>query len=246
MLRIIFFDAAGTLFHPRIPIGESYARVAARHGVSTTAAAIGQGFRRAFHESGGLAFGPGHSPDELWKLEYNWWREVVAKSFAGIGTFDDFDGYFAELFAYFADPDTWMADPGAAPLMENLKRADYRLGVVSNFDYRLYRILDGLNLSRFFDSVTISSEAGWAKPDPRIFKAALAAHGFAPAEAMHVGDSPDLDIVGADAANIAVVLIDPAAGSAVTMNGRAATVKSLGAVTDAARLLFPAQSYAIA
>ena len=31
MLRTIFFDAAGTLFNPRIPIGESYAQVAARH-----------------------------------------------------------------------------------------------------------------------------------------------------------------------------------------------------------------------
>ena len=48
MLRTIFFDAAGTLFEPRIPIGESYARVAARHGVVTTAAAVGAGISPRF------------------------------------------------------------------------------------------------------------------------------------------------------------------------------------------------------
>jgi putative hydrolase of the HAD superfamily len=240
MLRTIFFDAAGTLFEPRIPIGESYARVAARHVVATTAAAIGAGFRRAFHEGGGLAFGLGHTPDELRRLEYQWWHDVVAKSFAQIGAFDDFDGYFAELFAYFAEPSTWVADPEAAPLLDDLKRAGYRLGVVSNFDYRLYRILDGLNLTRFFDTVTISSEAGWAKPDPRIFAAALARHATDPADALHVGDAPHLDIVGAQAAGVTAVLIDPAAESPLSVDGRTATIKSLWSVIDAARQFFPA------
>jgi putative hydrolase of the HAD superfamily len=240
MLRTIFFDAAGTLFAPRVPIGESYARVAARHGVVTTGAAIGEGFRRAFHASGGLAFGLGHSPDELRRLEYRWWHDVVAKSFATIGTFDDFDAYFAELFAYFANPAIWVADPNAVPLLEELKRAGYRLGVVSNFDYRLYRILDGLSLASFFDSITISSEAGGAKPDPRIFTAALARHAIAPDEALHVGDAPHLDVGGAHAAGIAAVLIDPAATSPLIVDGHAATIKSLRSVIDAARQLFPA------
>lgn len=239
MLRTIFFDAAGTLFEPRIPIGESYARVAARHGVMTTAAAIGEGFRRAFHASGGLAFGIGRSPDELRRLEYRWWHDVVAKSFADIGNFDDFDAYFAELFDYFAHPATWIPDPDAIQLLAELKGTGYRLGILSNFDYRLYRILDGLNLTPFFDSVTISSEAGWAKPDPRIFTAALARHAIGPSEAMHVGDIPHLDISGARAAGIAAVLIDPSAISPLTLNGRVATIELLPSVLDAARQLFP-------
>jgi putative hydrolase of the HAD superfamily len=238
MLRTIFFDAAGTLFEPRMPIGESYARVAARHGVVTSAAAIGAGFRHAFHQSGGLAFGLGHSPDELRGLEYQWWHAVVAKSFAAIGTFNDFDAYFAELFAYFADPASWVADSDAAPLLNELKQMGYRLGVVSNFDYRLYGILNGLGLAPFFDSITISSEAGWAKPDPRIFAAALAQHGADPSEALHAGDVAHLDVAGAHAARIAAVLIDPAATPALTVDGRTATVNSLRRVADAARQLF--------
>ncbi|HTT77129.1 MAG TPA: HAD-IA family hydrolase [Candidatus Binataceae bacterium] len=237
MLRTIFFDAAGTLFEPRIPVGDSYARVARKHGVATTGAAVGEAFHRAFHESGGLAFGPGHAAAELRGLERTWWRELVAKSFASIGSFDDFDSYFDELFAYFAEPANWVPDEGAVQMLEQLRQTGYHLGVVSNFDYRLYRILEGLGLSGCFDSITLSSEAGWAKPDPRIFAVALAQHGTAPNEALHVGDSAHLDVVGAHAAGLAAVLIDPKAAAPITIDGRLATVKSLRLVIEATNRL---------
>ena len=80
--------------------------------------------------------------------------------------------------------------------------------MISNFDYRLYGILDGIGLKAAFDSITISSEAGFAKPSPEVFYAALRKHSAQSAEAMHVGDSEPLDIGGAAAAGIAAVLLD--------------------------------------
>jgi putative hydrolase of the HAD superfamily len=232
MLRTIFFDAAGTLFEPRIPVGDSYANVARKHGVITTGAAVGEAFRHAFHESGGLAFGPGHTAAELRRMERAWWSEIVAKSFAQLGSFDDFDSYFDELFAYFADPVNWIPDNDAARMLGELKQSGYQLGVVSNFDYRLYDILEGLGLSGYFASITLSSEAGWAKPDPRIFTSALARHDTAPGEALHVGDSAHLDVVGAHAAGVAAVLIDPNAVAPLAINGPSATIQSLRMVTE--------------
>src|ERR1700691_3281631 len=111
MLRAIFFDAAGTLFDPREPIGESYARVARGFGVETSAAAVSAAFRRAFAQTPGLAFGPGYRGDELRRMEREWWRGVVRASVAGLGEFSDFDAYFEALFEYFADPANWQADP---------------------------------------------------------------------------------------------------------------------------------------
>jgi FMN phosphatase YigB (HAD superfamily) len=35
------------------------------------------------------------------------------------------------------------------------------------------------------------------KPDPEIFRRTLAAAGVAPADALHIGDNPDADVVGA-------------------------------------------------
>ena len=231
--KVVFFDAAGTLFNPREPIGESYARIARRHGVDADADAVAAGFRRAFHSAGGLAFGPGRPPAELRRLERDWWREVVRKTFAGLGSFADFNAYFDELFRHFSDAANWRADPEAAPLLESLKRAGLRLGLISNFDFRVSAILDGLGLARYFDSITISSEAGWAKPAAELFAAALARHRASPGQSAHVGDAPDLDVAGAEAAGLAAILIDPAAPSRLAVAGRNARVAALSVVSEA-------------
>ena len=74
-----------------------------------------------------------------------------------------------------------------------MRAMGYALAVVSNFDRRLYAVLDDLDLSRFFDVVIISSEVGADKPDPRIFERALKALHVAPGETWHVGDDPKRD-----------------------------------------------------
>ncbi|MGH7986105.1 MAG: HAD-IA family hydrolase [Candidatus Binataceae bacterium] len=207
MLKVVFLDAAGTLFEPREPVGDSYARIARNFGVPASGAAVSTAFRRVFHSAPGLAFGLGHDAVELRRLERQWWHEIVARVFAEIGHFDDFEAYFDTLFGYFADPRHWLADPQAASLLRGLKAQGLQLGMISNFDWRLYAILDGLGLLAYFDSVTISSEAGWAKPSAEIFRVALAKHGASPVEALHVGDSLPLDIGGAKAAGIAAILL---------------------------------------
>jgi putative hydrolase of the HAD superfamily len=232
MVKVAFFDAAGTLFETRDPVGASYARIAQRHGVAATAEQVNAAFRRVFHNAEGLAFGQGHSPDELRRLERNWWREIVAKTFAGLGTFSDFDAYFEELFSFFADPSNWRADPEAAPMLDALKRRGFALGLISNFDYRLYGIMRGLDLARFFDSITISSEAGFAKPSPRLFEAALDKYGVKPEEAIHVGDSEHLDVAGASAAGIAAILIDHNLAERISRSGRDVRISTLAAVPE--------------
>ena len=240
MLKAVFFDAAGTLFEPREPVGLSYARIAHEHGVDASAEAVSAGFRRAFHKASGLAFGPGHTGEELRRMERRWWRDIVADTFEGLGAFSDFEAYFDELFGFFADPANWVADPEAALVLRELSERGLKLGVISNFDHRLYRILDGLGLARQFDSITISSEAGWAKPSVELFRTALGKHAVSAAEALHVGDSEHLDLAGAAEAGIAAILIDRAAPARLSMAGRTARVAALSVVHEAAqRLMFP-------
>ena len=59
------------------------------------------------------------------------------------------------------------------------------------------------------DAVIDSSVVGYAKPDPRIFEITLERLGVAPAEAVHVGDTPGADVAGARAAGIRPILVDP-------------------------------------
>ena len=58
----------------------------------------------------------------------------------------------------------------------------------------------------------ISTQAGAAKPGVEIFQQALAVHNLAPYQALHIGDSYDMDIVGAKAAGLTPVHIDRMSG----------------------------------
>jgi putative hydrolase of the HAD superfamily len=237
MLKAVFFDAAGTLFEAREPVGHTYARVARQHGLAADDAAVSAGFRRAFSSTPGLAFGPGRRADEIRRLEREWWYGLVRRSFEGLGEFDNFDAFFEELFAYFGDPAHWEPLPDAHTTLQHLKDANLRLGIISNFDARLYRILEGLELKPFFETVTISSEAGYAKPAPQIFATALADLGVTSAEAVHIGDSEHMDIHGAQEAGLRAILIDVGSNRPAAADQGVARVSSLAQVIEVMRLL---------
>ncbi len=237
MPKAVFFDAAGTLFNSREPVGDIYARIARKHGVNADQSMVSAGFRRAFASTPGLAFGIGHPAAETRRMERQWWYRLVRDCFEGLGEFDDFDRFFEELFAYFAEPAHWVADPAAPALLRRLKESEVRLGVISNFDSRLYRILEGLELSAYFDSVTISSEAGYAKPAREIFEAALASIAAAASDSVHVGDSEHMDLRGAQDAGFGAILIDAGMSGPDRIDGRSARVPSLASVGKVVQLL---------
>ncbi len=239
-LRAVFFDAAGTLFDAREPVGRTYARIAREHGLDASDDAVAAGFRRAFGAAPELAFGPGRRPAELRRMERDWWRAVVARSFEGLGRFTNFDAFFEALFAFFADPAHWRADPEALPVLSRLKDSGLRLGVISNFDYRLYEILENLGLKQHFDSITISSEAGYAKPRREVFAAAMAKHGVEPGAAIHVGDSPHLDFQASYAAGMTAVLLDPGLDAESSITDRKARIRSLAYLKEVTQVLVSA------
>lgn len=194
----MLFDAADTLFHPRGSVGEIYWSVAQTYGCRATAGEIQAAFRRQFKASGPLT-----TADER-----RWWRDVVFRVFTEVGMIERFDSFFDEVYARFADGNTWLLFPDTRATLEALARRDIPMGVISNFDSRLYGILERLGIDRFFQSVTISSESGAAKPDPRIFRRAAASLNMNPWQILVVGDSPDDDARGAERAGLIPVLLD--------------------------------------
>lgn len=206
-IEAVFFDAVGTLIKPARRVGESYALLAERYGLNVASSELTERFRYCFDAAPPLAF-PGANLSHLGALERDWWRNLVLRVFEPWGRFERFDDYFAELFEYFAGAAAWKLYPEVAATLSALKQRGLLLDVISNFDSRLHRILAGLGVGECFDEVFVSSAVGHAKPDRRIFQAALQKHGLTPGQAAHIGDSETNDIRGATAAGLTAILID--------------------------------------
>jgi putative hydrolase of the HAD superfamily len=99
--------------------------------------------------------------------------------------------------------------PGVPEALARFRALGLRLVVVSNSDGSVERSLAALGLRDPFHAVLDSAIVGHEKPDPRIFARALEAAGSAPERAAHVGDLVCADVVGARAAGVHAVLLDP-------------------------------------
>jgi HAD superfamily hydrolase (TIGR01509 family) len=98
--------------------------------------------------------------------------------------------------------------PDAAPALGRLRLHGIRAAVVSNWDVSLRAVLAELGLGGLVDEVVVSAEAGARKPDPAIVDAALRQLRCPPGKALMVGDSPETDVVAAQAAGVRAVLVD--------------------------------------
>ena len=230
-IKAVFFDAAGTLIKPARSVGESYAAIAAKHGKEVSSTNITERFRTCFDAAPRLAF-PSATEDTVAALERDWWKSLVAQVFEPWSPFVRFEEYFAELFAYFASPNAWTLYPEVLETLTSLKERDLILDVISNFDSRLVRILDGLDAGEQFENIFVSSRVGYAKPDRRIFNAALSCHGLAPAQALHVGDSEINDLSGANQAGIKGILVERGKTSAAPASDRINSLRSILALLD--------------
>lgn len=73
--------------------------------------------------------------------------------------------------------------------------------------------LHKVGLLEYFDTVIVSGDYGYRKPDPRLFHHALAAMGVEPAHALYVGNDMHRDIYGAREAGMATVMFDSDQGT---------------------------------
>lgn len=137
------------------------------------------------------------------------WLAMNQAGLAAMGAGGDLDD-LAERITRAARslPREWVVDPDAPPLLAELRRAGYKLGIVSNWDPYLTDVLAGVGLLEAFDFVGASDAVGIAKPDPAFFDLVLAELGVAPPAALHVGDSPSADVGGALAAGVRPLLLD--------------------------------------
>lgn len=212
-IDVVFFDLVGTLIHARTSIGEQYAACARRFGATAAEPALlGRAFTQAMRQAPAMAF-PGRSYAETAEAERGWWRQLVSAVVKETGLDSvlagaRFDRFFADLYDHFTTADAWAPFPDARPALEWLAVHGVRVGLITNYDTRVYPVLEAVGLAPLLDSVTIPALAGAAKPNAAIFQVALEAQQAEAGRALYVGDEPGDDYMGAQAAGLMPVLID--------------------------------------
>ena len=207
--QVIFLDAVGTLFGVRGNVGEIYGAIASKFGVASDINLLNRSFSQSFPKSPPMAF-PDADRDQIPKLEFEWWKAIALSTFELAGVIDrftNFDDFFGELYRHFATAQPWHLYSDTIPSLEAWQKQGIELGIISNFDTRLYQVLKILGLKQYFLTITISSTTGAAKPDGKIFRTALEKHHCSSHRAWYIGDSFKEDYCGATSAGIKSFLL---------------------------------------
>jgi putative hydrolase of the HAD superfamily len=211
MIKAIFFDAAGTLFHLPLGVGYHYALVGEDIGLKLDVAQLDRAFVKAWNSMPKRApvDGPRENDDK------DWWRtlvDLILNQVAPSLSEMDRDNFFEIAYEHFAEAGVWNLYPEVVDVLEKLQ-PQFQLAVISNFDGRLRMILEQLGISKFFRHVFVSSELGADKPDSLIFRRALKFIDLEPEQVLHVGDDPERDWKSATAAGLSIFRLDRAKNS---------------------------------
>ena len=203
---MVLLDAAGTMIHLKEPAGQHYATVAARHGLQVGADALQRGFLKAWKAM------PERKPESGGRIDDDrpWWRTVATTALRESATIPQnfpMEDWFRDVYERFAEPGVWAVFDDVEPFLREVSKT-HRLGVVSNFDGRLRRILADLGLAKYFEHIVISSEVGCEKPHKDIFLHAASLFGVSPGQCLHIGDDERRDLEGATSAGMNALLVD--------------------------------------
>ena len=208
MIKAVFFDFYKTLCVWGQPLEASLQKIAERYGFEI------DWERYATARENLYADASGSDPTEHSLLETM--QEIVESYYEfirGLGVQEHVGQITWELLqsehSLFAATNATLYDD-VVPTLAHLRDTGFKLAIVSNWDTPLDPLTERLGIAHYFDIIVASHDARVrsAKPDPHIFNYTLTAVGVSAAEAVHVGDTYEADIVGARNAGIRPILID--------------------------------------
>lgn len=196
--RLVTFDVTDTLLQLNDPIAQ-YVNTAASCGVpGLDKQKMGSCFKQQFKMMSKTHANYGrNSADMDWQ---RWWLQLVTKTFACVDASipeSKVNTIAEQLLEQFRTKTCWTNVPCAAELVQSIREADKCVGVISNFDPSLIKVLEVMGFGGKFDFILTSYEAGVMKPDPGIFAIPVQELNISPHQALHIGNKIDMDYMGA-------------------------------------------------
>lgn len=204
--RAVFFDAGETLVHPYPSFPELFTQLMNEEGhqvdpekFRSGLEAVADHFTTAAREGALWSTSPELSK-EFWLAVYRLLLERLDLPVS--------DGLAEKLYVEFTTLSNYRLFPDVGAALDRLAGAGLKLGLISNFEEWLERLLASLDVARYFDVRIISGIEGMEKPDPRIFRLALERAGVPASQSVYVGDNPEFDTKPAESVGMVGVLLD--------------------------------------
>lgn len=208
-IEVVFLDAGETILYPHPSFSELFAQIVSENGVSITGADV-EDVRSRFAphlvdlaEDCGIVGGVSLSEEN----SVRFWKHLYRRFLGEMGVSDE--ALVEKLFERFSSTSTYRLYDDVLPVLGALGER-YRLGLISNFERWLEEMLVELEVGHIFDVAVISGIEGVEKPDATIYRRALEKAGVEAERAVHVGDSPGLDVEPARSVGMTTVLLDRA------------------------------------
>ena len=207
-IEMVFFDAGGTLLDPHPSFSELFASTCRASGFEVSAEQVAEVQERLaphltelIHEAD-LPHAPSLSP----AASRTFWTFTYRRFLVELGINDE--AMTDRLYETFSSFESYRLYDDVKPTLDAIEGAGYRVGLISNFDSWLEKMLIEMEVGHVFDPSIISGLVGVEKPDTAIYRIAIERAGVAPDRSVHIGDSPTMDMEPAAAIGIAPILLD--------------------------------------
>ena len=221
----VFFDVDFTLIYPGPTFdGAGYQQFAARHGLDADP-------HRFTHAVAAASVALDQAQDDIYRAEL--FIAYAERVLEGMGAAGSRLGACArEIYDEWAACQHFALYDDVRPAIEALHQAGVQIGLISNTHRCLNSFQDHFELEPYISGALSSSDHGYMKPHPSIFRAALALVGADPSESVMVGDSMTHDIEGARRVGMSGVLIARSSSSPERAAGDVPVIRSLNELPE--------------
>lgn len=202
MNKVIFWDSDGTLLYGNESFAYSFVRSCEDAGCSETIEDARRLMRR-------VCSWYNADTDHSDQNGEQWWNSLLEKMAEYLGAKLQDEEKIAEILLSFRRNVTefgYKAYDDAKDILKEFSGRGYRSFVISNNFPELGEVFDRLGLGEYISGYITSAEAGYEKPDPRIYELALKMAGDPEIRYM-IGDNPVTDYEGGINAGMKAILV---------------------------------------
>ncbi len=211
MIKAIFFDWFNTLAHYSPPREELESQALKELGFDISPKDLSYGLylgdKHLYEENARLPIRQ-RSREEQTKI-YAMFQRIILKEKGINATDDQVLKLHSRMLQLNANMQFVLFDD-VIDTLKDLKAQSLKLGLLTNLQSEVNSMCRELGIAAYLDFTVTSAEAGADKPQPPIFLKALELAHVKAAEAIHVGDQYQNDVLGARGVGILPILLDRA------------------------------------